>query len=78
MKKNITVYQQHGPNDPPEKHIVEAWCVAGDEGILAFFTKGEHFYIAGGDDGHWWVVWYCHKDWIRQIKKVLKKLIVEI
>ena len=56
---------------PPIRYDVEAWCVGGDEGIRAFFFLDNRFCTADGDDGHWWLVSTCHKDWFKEIKEAI-------
>ena len=64
-------------DNPPkvEEHNVEAYCVGGSYGILAFFLTEDLFYIAAGDDGHWWLIYCCHMDWFAQIKNVFKYML---
>ena len=86
MKRKITVYQYNdiGQLSPKpytkqkniKKYEIEAWCVGGIEGILAFFFYGKYFYIAAGDDGHWWIIYHCHKDWFKNIKKTFKRMVI--
>jgi len=54
-----------------KKYEVKACCAGGREGILAFFKYNDYLCIAAGDDGHWWLIYTCHKDWFRKIKKAL-------
>jgi len=86
MKSKIVVYQYsdlNGPTPPPpyekqediKKFEVEAWCVPGPCGILAFFMHGDYFYIAAGDDGHWRAIYYCHKDWKNIIKDTFSEFV---
>ena len=56
---------------PPVKYNVDAWCVGGDEGIRAFFFLNDKFCTANGDDGHWWLVNTCHKNWFVEIKEAM-------
>ena len=87
MTHKITVYQyddltnervKYTKQEQVGKFEVEAWCIGGKYGILAFFTYNNYFYIAAGDDGHWWAIYYCHKDWIREVKKVFQRMLKEI
>jgi len=75
-KRNITVYQYNRFKQSLVKEFkVNAWCVQGETGFLAFFLNGNYFYIAAGDDGHWWVIHEIHKNWIPEIKEVMKEFI---
>jgi hypothetical protein len=78
----ITVYDYndvwHGGQPwgkPTEKvkqiDVENAECVGGKEGILAFFEHEDYFCIAAGDDGHWWLIDTCHKDWKEKIQKAM-------
>lgn len=87
MKKcKITVYDYRDRNnvhkyerDPEKicKYEVDAWCVDGEEGIMAFFTIDDMFYIANGDDGHWWVVSQCHKHWVKDIAEAMSAVALD-
>ena len=57
-----------------EMTVENARCVGGIEGILAFFEYDEKFCIAAGDDGHWWLIYTCHKSWE---KKISEKICVD-
>jgi hypothetical protein len=67
----ITVYDYydawHGSHKPvedtPKRFDVHAHCVGGREGIMAFFEYDNHFCIANGDDGGWWLTYVCALDW---------------
>jgi hypothetical protein len=85
MSKNITVWDYadvwNGSSswhkvETNTEYNVKAWCVGGVEGILAFFFHEDKFCIAAGDDGHWWLIYTCHKDWFKTIKKVFKDMVV--
>lgn len=84
-KCNITVYDYndaiHGRpfkwSENPVKYEVEAWCVGGSEGIKAFFFIDNMLCMADGDDGSWWLVDSCHKDWLREIKEVINAIEME-
>ena len=56
------------------KHEVTALCVGGEDGILAFFYIDNLFCMASGDDGHWKLMYRCHKNWQTQIKNVVKQI----
>lgn len=58
----------------PTKYEVEAWCVGGEEGILAYFYIDDSLCVAHGDDGHWWFVWRCHKQWLPRIQKTVASI----
>ena len=48
----------------PEDHVeVDAECVDGKEGILAFFEYDSMFCIASGDDGFWHLIYNCAMSW---------------
>lgn len=51
--------------------LVEAHCVAGEDGILAAWVDGNTLYIASGDDGSWWEIYACHTSWGTRIVNVL-------
>jgi len=78
-KCKITVYDyddaMHGGHPSkdfkPVKYEVEAWCVGGDTGIKAFFFVDNMFCMADGDDGHWWLITRCHKDWLGEVKEAI-------
>lgn len=83
-KKKITVYDYtdatHGGTTPVtkqedvRKYDVEAWCVQGETGFLAFFIIDDMLYEAHGDDGHWWLVGRFHIHWLDEIKKVVSSI----
>jgi hypothetical protein len=74
IKRNITVYHYDKfSGEIINKLEVEACCVQGETGFLSFFYDGDFFYIAAGDDGHWWVIHKIHKHWLRETKKVMKE-----
>jgi len=50
---------------------VDAWCVAGDEGFLAFFYYDKYFCIATGDDGYWHLEFICAPTWVKEIKEAV-------
>ena len=81
-QKLITVYDYHGamngsapwnykPGEHVDKYEVNAWCVGGEEGIIAFFFIGNTLCEARGDDGHWWLLGTCHKDWLKQFQNTV-------
>lgn len=55
----------------PISYEVEAHCVGGDEGILAFFFLDNWFCVAKGDDGHWWMSYFCDGHWAKEIKETI-------
>ena len=59
---------QYDINNPPEviHYDVEAYCVDGPEGVMAFFIMGGSVWEARGDDGHWWLVSVCGSAWWRE------------
>ena len=63
--------KDHGRDDP---EIIEAnaWCVQGETGFLAFFFHEDHFCIATGDDGHWYVIDVMDKHWVKEVKDVME------
>lgn len=81
-KCKITVYDYddniHGGHASkgfkPVKYEVEAWCVGGDYGIRAFFFIDDMFCTADGDDGGWWLVNSCHRDWLKEIKEAINAI----
>ena len=73
MKKcNIIVYDYKNNPHKISKYEVEAWCVGGEYGILAYFIKDHRIYEAHGDDGHWWLSGGFDLSWLLEIVKVLK------
>lgn len=72
--KRIIVYDYRNGIDKPKKYNVDAYCVGGEYGILAFFTIDDMFYQAHGDDGHWQVIYVCHVNWISKIKKTVAEV----
>lgn len=88
-KHKIKVYDYYGArngsspdnydkNNPPktEEYNVEAYCVGGSHGILAFFLTKDLFYIAAGDDGHWWLIYCCDVNWFNDIKNTFKDMLI--
>lgn len=56
--------------DIPEVFSTNAWCVGGEEGIMAIFDSlhiPHCFMIARGDDGFWWLTDECSPYWIPNI-----------
>lgn len=56
---------------------VNAYCVGGSTGILAYFehpTMPNWICIAKGDDGHWSLSDIIDKYWIKYIIKELEKI----
>lgn len=65
----------------PEKFkviTVEAECVGGIDGILAFFIYEDKFCISSGDDGIWILNYTCDIKWKDEIKRTLLSLIKQI
>jgi hypothetical protein len=59
----------------PRQLIVNASCVGGSEGIMAFFPHPDNkdlTCIAHGDDGNWWITDIYSNTWIEQIINALK------
>jgi hypothetical protein len=59
----------------PREMIVNASCVGGEDGIMAFFPHPDNedlMGIAHGDDGNWWYISSCSNDWVPQIINALK------
>jgi len=85
MKQHIKVWDYSGilegdhlvNTEEPTGFEVDAWCVGGEEGILAYFYYQNKFCIANGDDGHWRLMYTCHKDWKNRIKSVMSEFILE-
>lgn len=83
-KRKITVWDYddsaHGSTPcrkelaKPVRYDVEAWCVQGETGFLAFFIKDDMLYEAHGDDGHWWLIGRFHIHWLDEIKKVVSSI----
>jgi hypothetical protein len=74
-KRRIKVNDYRTPYTLPNKGIeVDAWCVSGNDGVFAFFFHGKSLYMAGGDDGHWWVVDHMDKAWTREFKKTVAEI----
>ncbi len=84
-KCNITVFdysdathnsnaRHYDKDNPPEvvEYNVEAYCVGGIDGIRAYFFKGDRFYEANGDDGHWWLMSVCGTGWLKEIIEALQ------
>ena len=60
-------------NPPPVKtYNVEAYCVGGSEGILAYFIIDDRLYTAMGDDGHWWLTSVCSTHWVSEMVEAIK------
>jgi len=73
MKEHkITVYDYD--KTPATKFEVFAWCVGGEEGIIAYFDLDGWLYEAHGDDGHWWLVNKFSMLWLSEIVKVLTSM----
>jgi len=70
-------WAEHGETEDPVGFEVDAWCVGGEEGILAYFYYENRFCIAHGDDGHWWLMYTCHKDWKNRIQSEMSEFILE-
>jgi hypothetical protein len=66
-------------NNPPKvvEYNVEAWCVQGDCGFLAYWIKGSTLYTAYGDDGHWWLNRTMDAHWLPETVDALKALLSE-
>jgi hypothetical protein len=58
------------PNDIQEIEV-DAWCVAGNTGFIAFFYFDVYFCIAYGDDGYWHLEFICDPGWVREIKETV-------
>jgi len=50
---------------------VNALCVEGDEGFLAFFYVNEMLHIASGDDGDWKLIFVMRQNWVKEFKRVV-------
>lgn len=68
---------EHNEIEDPIGLEVDAWCVGGETGILAYFYYEDYFCVAHGDDGHWWLMYICSKDWARRIKSVMSEVILD-
>jgi len=74
-KRHIKVYNYNIKSLPRIGLIeVEAYCVGGDEGIMAFFFYNDLFCIAEGDDGHWWLTSIMDKGWVSKIQEVIAEI----
>jgi hypothetical protein len=73
MKKHrIKVWDhKNSRTAPPGKFEVDAWCVGGATGIIAYFVQDGTLYEAHGDDGHWWLVGEMHYHWLEKIQEVV-------
>lgn len=60
-----------------KQYKVDAWCVGGPDGILAYFYLDDKLCTAHGDDGHWWLIGACNKHWLKEIKKVIASILVK-
>ncbi len=63
-------------NNPPwtKEYNVEAYCVGGEEGILAYFIIDDMLYTARGDDGHWWLAGVTSIHWIPEMVEAIKAI----
>lgn len=52
----------------------DAYCVAGECGILAFFFHDRLFCIASGDDGFWRLIYVASRDWFESIHDVMRQM----
>ena len=52
---------------------VEAWCVAGVEGIFAIFLYNDMTYLAAGDDGFWWSIMSYAPSWHYRIHQAFSE-----
>jgi hypothetical protein len=83
-KEKITVYDYtdaiHGGIAPVKhkqyvkKYEVEAWCLQGQTGFVAYFYMGDTLYEAHGDDGHWRLVGRMHKHWLKELKETVNSI----
>ena len=53
---------------------VDAWCVGGEDGILAYFCHDGKFCIAHGDDGHWQLMYACDEGWKEEIQEAVSRV----
>ena len=53
---------------------IEAYCLAD---FYAFFYFDDKFYIANGDDDHWWVVSRMDPRWVEEFKEVVSEIEVK-
>jgi hypothetical protein len=63
------------PDKAPKEMVVNASCVGGEDGIMAFFPYPDNpnlMGIAHGDDGNWWFIGTCSNDWVSKIIDALK------
>jgi hypothetical protein len=77
-KTKITVYDYgtftHHRTEPIVYKDVDAWCLQGETGFLAFFIIDDTLFEAHGDDGHWWVAGRMHTHWIDELKEVVMSI----
>ena len=66
----------HHRKEEPVKLEVNAWCLQGTEGFLAYFflPGSDLLYEAHGDDGSWTLVGCMHKHWIKELKEVVNSI----
>lgn len=73
-KTRITVYNcKNGEAPPTDREVLEvdAWCVGGATGIVAYFMMDGYMHEAHGDDGNWWVVGKFNPHWLEEMQEVL-------
>ena len=75
MKCKITVYDHRSTScGPPIKLEVDAWCVGGDTGIIAYFVQDGLVHEAHGDDGNWWLVGAIDWKWLEELQRVVSSV----
>ena len=75
----ITVYDyghRKMPLPEPVKMEVDAWCVAGKTGIIAYFMFEGMLHEAHGDDGHWWLINKFSLGWVKELQEVVASITV--
>lgn len=82
--RRITVWDYNGVSigkghngpalEQPIKFEVDAWCLAGETGFIAYFILEDILYEAHGDDGHWWLSNTMSIHWLPELKKVVQSI----
>ena len=85
-KRKITVWDYfdaaHGSYnrrelEKPVKYEVDAWCVQGETGFIAYFIIDDRLYEAHGDDGHWWLVGVINTHWLKEWQETVAALSIK-
>jgi len=84
-KIKITVWDHHDAihgsapwhyrdDHSPVKYEVEAWCLQGETGFLAYFYIDDMLCTAHGDDGYWHLIGCMNKYWLKEMKEVVNSI----